>query len=107
MLPRYRKIKSLSSQLFSRSTSYHSKKLDLEAGRVYFGVPIFSYSELEEATNNFANDKLLGDGGFGTVYHGKKIEYLFCWMETQYGIRKFEGISEKSENETKWRGYCE
>uniref|UniRef100_A0A2N9FLH2 Protein kinase domain-containing protein n=1 Tax=Fagus sylvatica TaxID=28930 RepID=A0A2N9FLH2_FAGSY len=38
---------------------------------VYFGVPVFSYSELLEATKNFDIEKELGDGGFGTVYHGK------------------------------------
>uniref|UniRef100_A0A1J3EZM8 non-specific serine/threonine protein kinase n=1 Tax=Noccaea caerulescens TaxID=107243 RepID=A0A1J3EZM8_NOCCA len=33
-----------------------------------FGVQVFSYEELEEATENFSRE--LGDGGFGTVYYG-------------------------------------
>ncbi|KAJ8427413.1 hypothetical protein Cgig2_000607 [Carnegiea gigantea] len=37
----------------------------------YFGVQVLSYRELEEATENFNPLKELGDGGFGTVYHGK------------------------------------
>ncbi|KAF8376704.1 hypothetical protein HHK36_031621 [Tetracentron sinense] len=37
----------------------------------YFGVPIFTYEELEEATDNFNPSNELGDGGFGTVYLGK------------------------------------
>ncbi|KAI9168733.1 hypothetical protein LWI28_001219 [Acer negundo] len=53
------------------TSSDHSTKSDREATGVYFEVPIFSYSELAEATNNFNHEKELGDGGFGTVFHGK------------------------------------
>ncbi|KAJ0234511.1 LEAF RUST 10 DISEASE-RESISTANCE LOCUS RECEPTOR-LIKE PROTEIN KINASE-like 1.3 [Hirschfeldia incana] len=41
---------------------------NLANGTVYFGVQVFSYEELEEATANFSRE--LGDGGFGTVYYG-------------------------------------
>ena len=42
---------------------------NLRNGSTYFGVQVFSYEELEEATHNFSRE--LGDGGFGTVYYGK------------------------------------
>uniref|UniRef100_M4FHP6 non-specific serine/threonine protein kinase n=1 Tax=Brassica campestris TaxID=3711 RepID=M4FHP6_BRACM len=41
---------------------------NLQNGSTYFGVQVFSYEELEEATDNFSRE--LGDGGFGTVYYG-------------------------------------
>jgi hypothetical protein len=33
---------------------------------------IFSYEELEQATERFSPSKELGDGGFGTVYKGMR-----------------------------------
>ncbi|GFP96988.1 probable serine/threonine-protein kinase at1g18390 [Phtheirospermum japonicum] len=36
----------------------------------YFGVQVFSYAELEEATDKFNASRILGDGGYGVVYHG-------------------------------------
>ncbi|KAI5436275.1 hypothetical protein KIW84_022662 [Lathyrus oleraceus] len=42
-----------------------------ESGAVYFGITVFFYKELQEATNNFNKARELGEGGFGTVYYGK------------------------------------
>ncbi|GKV09715.1 hypothetical protein SLEP1_g21172 [Rubroshorea leprosula] len=50
--------------------SYPSAMSDIEKGSTYFGVQVFSYAELEKATDNFDPSKELGEGGFGTVYHG-------------------------------------
>ncbi|KAJ4973815.1 hypothetical protein NE237_006989 [Protea cynaroides] len=36
-----------------------------------YGIHLFSYEELEQATDNFNSNQELGDGGFGTVYYGK------------------------------------
>lgn len=46
--------------------------LDIENGASYFGIHVFSYKELQEATHNFDPSKQIGEGGFGTVYYGKK-----------------------------------
>ncbi|PSS30596.1 Leaf rust 10 disease-resistance locus receptor-like protein kinase [Actinidia chinensis var. chinensis] len=48
-----------------------SKFSEFGKASTYFGVQVFSYAELEEATGNFDCSRELGDGGFGTVYYGK------------------------------------
>lgn len=53
---------------------------DIEDGNSYFGVPLFSYKDLEEATHNFDASKELGDGGYGAVYHGKCLNTHHLFM---------------------------
>lgn len=60
------------SSLISRNiSSYQASMSDSEKGGTCMGVPIFSYADLEKATNNFASNREVGDGGFGSVYKGK------------------------------------
>ncbi|KAF3431919.1 hypothetical protein FNV43_RR26655 [Rhamnella rubrinervis] len=69
MLWRYKERHA--SKFLARSITDPQLNRDLEEASVYCGVPVFSYTDLQKATNNFDSEKELGDGGFGTVYHGK------------------------------------
>ena len=90
----YYKKKNASPNLVARNTfSDLSSRSGLEGGSVYFGVPVFSYSELKEATNNFDSEKEIGHGGFGIVYHGKMINSLlqFSRSKLQCKLSKEKG----------------
>ncbi|XP_042009351.1 putative G-type lectin S-receptor-like serine/threonine-protein kinase At1g61610 [Salvia splendens] len=41
-----------------------------------FDLPMFTYSSVSAATNNFSPEKKLGEGGFGPVYKGKLLNGL-------------------------------
>jgi hypothetical protein len=43
---------------------------------------IFKYSELEEATDKFDTSRILGTGGYGTVYSGKKYLLHFNFQSS-------------------------
>lgn len=43
----------------------------------HFQTHVFSYDELEAATDRFDSSRELGDGGFGTVYKGFSICIVF------------------------------
>lgn len=59
---------------FEHRNSYSAdfSNSDPENG-IYLGVPLFCYKQLQEATNNFDQERVLGDGGFGIVYYGKLL----------------------------------
>ncbi|KAG8384104.1 hypothetical protein BUALT_Bualt04G0083300 [Buddleja alternifolia] len=64
-------LSTLPSSNFTASIpSYPSSNSELGRSSTYFGVQVFDYTELEEATNKFDPSRELGDGGFGTVYYG-------------------------------------
>ena len=72
-LYRWRHKKNASKEFLSHN-SYGSSNgasiFPFLQGSTYFGVNVFNYRELEEATDYFNPLKELGEGGFGAVYHG-------------------------------------
>ncbi|CAN6570153.1 unnamed protein product [Malus baccata var. baccata] len=72
---------------FTSKSDYDNK------GSTYFGVQVFSYNELEEATENFNPAKELGDGGFGTVYYGKLHDGRVVAVKRLYE-NNFKGVEQ-------------
>lgn len=64
---------------------------DLERGA---GPRRFSYKDLASATNNFLNERKLGEGGFGAVYKG----YLND-LDMMVVVKKFSGASKQGKKE--------
>ncbi|XP_064999975.1 LEAF RUST 10 DISEASE-RESISTANCE LOCUS RECEPTOR-LIKE PROTEIN KINASE-like 1.2 isoform X3 [Musa acuminata AAA Group] len=60
-----------SSKSLSQSASLKPSLMDPEMDSALLQTHVFSYAELEEATNKFDASNTLGDGGFCTVYKGK------------------------------------
>ncbi|KAH7839386.1 hypothetical protein Vadar_003496 [Vaccinium darrowii] len=70
------------------------QKLTLKEVVPTFGACVFSYAELEQTTHDFDPSKVLGDGGFGTIYHGKKghcSDYYLQHHQDCVGSRTYEG----------------
>ncbi|KAK9064558.1 hypothetical protein SSX86_015940 [Deinandra increscens subsp. villosa] len=57
------------SEVSVTSTSFSMSHQDTNLS--YSGVSVFTYKELEDATQNFDPSRELGEGGFGVVYFGK------------------------------------
>jgi hypothetical protein len=110
----YKKKYASSNMLGKNANSDPSSRSDLEGGNLYYGVPVYSYNELEEATNNFDTEKVLGDGGFGIVYYGKMINTILLHFHPHlnYNLnflsksaKKNNNIKLKKETET-WHASC-
>ncbi|KAG6735615.1 hypothetical protein POTOM_061744 [Populus tomentosa] len=56
-------------------------------------VRIFSEAELVKATNNYADDRKLGEGGFGSVYSGALTD------NTVVAVKKSKGVDKAQMNE--------
>lgn len=48
-------------------------------------LPLFDFSTLAMATNNFSDENKLGQGGFGSVY--KVINSSFPWIEITKALK--------------------
>ncbi|XP_073003280.1 LEAF RUST 10 DISEASE-RESISTANCEUS RECEPTOR-LIKE PROTEIN KINASE-like 1.1 isoform X3 [Typha latifolia] len=66
-----RRPRSPSSKFLTRSFQSEPYPTDLESSSLGQQTHVFSYEELEKATNRFDSSKELGSGGFGNVYKGE------------------------------------
>ncbi|GLJ09774.1 hypothetical protein SUGI_0115670 [Cryptomeria japonica] len=74
---RRRRNLSHSPTLIAKEVEY-SESRDIEAGvqQKIGNLPIFSYEILKQATSDFAEEKMLGDGGFGSVFMPPDVTHV-------------------------------
>lgn len=82
--------KSLHSDNSERKRRQHNKKTILDTFKnslnsldnYYIGLPRIPFNELSTATGHWDTDKILGTGGYSTVYCGN-------WKMTEFAIKRF------------------
>ncbi|OVA02260.1 Protein kinase domain [Macleaya cordata] len=84
-------IRSIRSSSMASSTSM---SLVSAMATCVLSVKTFSLAELEKATDKFSSKKILGEGGFGRVYHGimedeTEVAVKLLTREDQNGDREF------------------
>ncbi|PON96723.1 Serine/threonine protein kinase [Trema orientale] len=89
---------------------------DVEDWELEYWPHRYSYEELNEATDGFSNNQLLGSGGFGKVYRGKlqnetEIAVKCVNHDSKQGLREFMAeISSmgrlQHKNLVQMRGWC-
>ncbi|GER24994.1 protein kinase superfamily protein [Striga asiatica] len=84
----------LGSMRSSSPTSSTSTSLISAMPASVLSVKTFSLTELEKATENFSLNKVLGEGGFGRVYHGlmpdgTEVAVKLLKRDNQNGDREF------------------
>ncbi|KAI6691511.1 hypothetical protein NL676_028339 [Syzygium grande] len=69
--------------------SYPTSKSDLDRGSTYFGVQVFSYNELEEATQSFDPSRELGEVAVKHLYENnlKRVEQFMNEVEILTRLR--------------------
>lgn len=73
VLRRKRQLAEENQELAANLTT--SVNDDFERGT---GPKRFSYKDLASATNNFSNERKLGEGGFGGVYKRSTCRFEYC-----------------------------
>ncbi|KAG5532358.1 hypothetical protein RHGRI_026850 [Rhododendron griersonianum] len=85
---RRKKWNHVSSYISSKNTSSdHLSKADLEGGSAYFGASVFSYAELEQATDDFDPSKELGDGG--KLLDGREVAVKRLYEHNYKRVKQF------------------
>ncbi|KAF3436067.1 hypothetical protein FNV43_RR23159 [Rhamnella rubrinervis] len=89
-----RKRSGLGSILSSSIASSTSVSLMSTMAPSVLSVKTFSLSELEKATDKFSSKNILGEGGFGCVYHGimvdgTEVAVKLLTRDVQNGDREF------------------
>lgn len=78
-----------------------STKRRLNEATSNYSVPIYTYKDIERATNNFSEKQRLGTGAYGTVYAGKLLNNNNEWVAIKRIKYKDTDSIEKVMNEIK------
>ncbi|KAL1336079.1 hypothetical protein HN51_030479 [Arachis hypogaea] len=81
LLWKKRKLKSIWKRKTNQKGSFErvisaSRELSGERTMDDLELPLFDFTTLTMATNNFSEENKLGEGGFGSVYRGRLVEGL-------------------------------